>query len=77
MTETTKKQAQRLLAAGYPDLLVRMDGHHVYIQPEPLGRLWDAVHRLDAYYHFRSDLTSEELIEELVAILENHYRNRQ
>lgn len=75
MNETTIKQSKRLLAAGYPDVDLRMDGHSVAVTPVPLGRLWDAVHQLNTWHDFRNDLTSNELIEALVQILEEHYRN--
>lgn len=75
MDSTTIKQSKRLLAAGYPDVDLRMSGHTVVVEPVPLGRLWDAVHQLNVWHEFRNDLTSNELIEALVQILEDHYAN--
>jgi len=74
MNETTKKQSERLLAVGFPDVGVLLDrDHHIILQPVTLGKLWDAVRALDTWYDFRNDLTSAELIEALVQILEDHY----
>lgn len=75
MNTTTKKQSNRLLAAGYPKMTLRMVGHTVVVEPLTLGQLWDAVHELDTWYEFRNDLSSNELIEALVQTLEMHYRN--
>ena len=75
MNETTIKQSKRLLAAGYPDVDLRMVGHSIVVMPVPLYRLWDAVHQLNVWHEFRNDLTSNELIEALVQILEEHYAN--
>lgn len=75
MNTTTKKQSNRLLAAGYPKMTLRMVGHTVVVKPLTLGQLWDAVHELNIWYEFRNDLSSNELIEALVQTLEMHYRN--
>lgn len=75
MNTTTKKQNNRLLAAGYPKMTLRMVGHTVIVEPLTLGQLWDAVHELNTWYEFRNDLSSNELIEALVQTLEMHYRN--
>ena len=76
MNETTHKQAMRLLAVGYPGVHVGLRGHQITVEPVPLGKLWDAVHALDTWYEFRNDLTSNELIEALVRILEDHYTRK-
>ena len=77
MNETTRKQSMRLLAVGYPGVgLILNDSHHIITQPVPLGRLWDDVHQLNTWYDFRNDLTSNELIEALVQILEDHYTRK-
>lgn len=73
MNETTKQQTERLLIAGYPHIHSRMDGHKVYFDPVPLGRLWQSVHLLDTRYELPTDLNSEQLIEALVRILEAHF----
>ena len=75
MNTTTKKQSNRLLAAGYPKMTLRTVGHTVVVEPLTLGQLWDAVHELNTWYEFRNDLSFNELIEALVQTLEMHYRN--
>lgn len=73
MNETTHKPSARLLAVGFPGVRVGLHGHRISLEPVPLGKLWDAVHALGTWYEFRNDLTSNELVEALVRILEDHY----
>lgn len=77
MTETTISQGRRLLAAGCPDVSIRMDGHKIAPEPIPLGRLWDIAHKLELEYEFPLELTSNELIEAIVAAIEDHYRSEE
>lgn len=73
MNETTIKQTWRLIEAGCPEVSLRMDGHHVTPEPLPLGKLWDIAHKLELEFDFPLELTSNELVEELVTIIEDHY----
>ena len=74
---TNRKQTKRLLIAGYPGVTLRMDGHRIVLEPVPLYRLWDDVHGLlPKKYEFSTDLTSIELVEVLVEVLESHYNGQ-
>ena len=67
----------RLLKAGCPDIRTGMDGHCITFEPIQLDRLWDMVHALGFEYELPTELTSAELVEALVAILEKHYMQNQ
>lgn len=77
MNETTIRQARRLFTAGCPFIHLRTVGHTITFEPVPLGRLWDMAHRLGLEYEFPLELTSNELIEALVAAVEDYYRNEK
>ncbi len=75
MNETTVKQSKRLIQAGCPIVKVTMEGHEIVFNPVPLGRLWDYVRtfRMEGEIHdIPTTLRSDELIEALVRIIENH-----
>lgn len=77
MNETTIKQGRRLLAAGCPFVKLHMTEttHKIVPDPIPLDRLCDIAHKLELEYEFPLELTSNELIEALVAAIEKHYND--
>ena len=77
MNETTRQQSERLLAAGYPKVHLSLSGHHITIDPVPLGQLWESVHELDTRYELPTDLDSASLVEALVRVLESHHKNNE
>lgn len=74
--QTTIEQGRRLLAAGCPFVKLHMTEttHKIVPDPIPLGRLWDIAHSLGLEYEFPLELTSNELIEALVAAIEDYYK---
>ena len=76
MNATTRNQTMRLLKAGCPGIRTGMDGHRITSEPIQLDRLWDMVHATGDEYELPTDLTSAELMEALVAILEKHYMQK-
>jgi|GEM_PF-6757472 len=73
--QTTRAQGSRLLAVGCPYVRLKLDGHHVVIEPIQLARLWDIAHGLGLEYDFPLDeMSSRELTEALVTAIEQHYR---
>ena len=77
--QTTIKQGRRLLAAGCPFVKLHMQpaAHKIVPDPIPLGRLWDIAHGLELEYEFPLELTSNELIEALVAAIEDYYHSEE
>jgi hypothetical protein len=75
--QTTIEQGRRLLAAGCPFVNLHMQpaNHKIVPDPIPLGRLWDIAHKLELEYEFPLELTSNELIEAIVAAIEDYYLN--
>jgi len=74
MNETTRSQGMRLLAAGCPSVHLSTVGHYVHVEPIQLGRLWDLVRNSGAAPEgLSTGMSSVEVIEALVTILENHY----
>lgn len=76
MNATTRNQTMRLLKAGCPGIRTGMDGHRITFESIQLDRLWDMVHVTGCEYEIPTELTSAELVEALVAILEKHYTQK-
>lgn len=73
MNETTHEQGLRLVKAGYSDVTLVVDEfHHIMAKPIPLGKLWDAVRKLDRMAHIPTTISSKDLVETLVRILEEN-----
>ena len=77
INETNCRQAWRLLEAGCSGIKVGMVANKIFIDPVPLGQLWDTAHRLGIKMELSTELNTTEMIEALVVAIEDHLRNQQ